>query len=845
MLFDSLIKKYSTKDFSGKYYLGIRWRIIPLFISILLVSIAIDAIFSFTQQDESISTQQKMQNENYLNVFRDYIDHEASSVYGIGQRLDLMSQNADYTYSLSPLESFNNVIDERWLDIQMSLEIDGLLVIDNAMNLLSKHGQMTNIKELKWAIKSLDEGQPITNILCIEHCKLVVAIPHFWEDTEVIIITVTNLAGILRDVSNIFSNEVVLLNNIEQDQSPPNNTLIDNEPHLWGRKIIAKSAIQDSFSFIDELQSDISLDQLTAGKLVKTREDQKNKYYWLQSIQLTSKTNQLQGTVINIIDISSQYNLTRKYLTQQIIINLSFLVLLTWVSWFSLGKQLKRLTNLAQNLPLLAQKDYLNFRSKIKKKNLFFNDEIEVLQNTSKELSFQLESLQGRIETQNKELQEQALTDPLTKLGNRTLFLNEITREINRIDSSESYMGILFLDLDRFKNLNDSLGHNIGDLFLIEVAQRLKSTLRINDCVARIGGDEFTVLLSNLSSKEDLINIIEKIYQSFEDKVILGSHVWSIKSSIGAVCSKNTSLSGNELLKMADIAMYEAKKSGRGTYKIYNQKMQVELESFVMLENELQQALEFDQFKLFFQPIYNQGKDKIVKLEALIRWDHPEKGILPAAAFIETLERSEIMPKVGLWVISSAIKMASTMKQMGRSDTRIAINLASVQLKDENLFDFFTTCLNKYNVSPMAIEIEVTESILMENLTYISHQIQMLRNIGMTVSLDDFGTGYSSLSYLKNLPIDVVKIDRSFIIEIEKNQTDAEIVQSIVNLCKSLNKKIVVEGVENDLQFELLKSLNIDYFQGYLLAKPMSEKNLLALINKPKTEINVYEMATA
>jgi len=423
----------------------------------------------------------------------------------------------------------------------------------------------------------------------------------------------------------------------------------------------------------------------------------------------------------------------------------------------------------------------------------------------------------------NRRVLELAQTDQLTGLPNRGFFLEQL-QEITTGADDAGY-AILLLDLDRFKNVNDSLGHAAGDALLRLVALRLRSTLHETDVLARLGGDEFAVLLTGGADQRvlslDLARRISKLIA--EPFQLLGNRV-EIGTSIGIALAPEHGRNQEHLLKKADLALYRSKSAGRNCYTVYDEAMSAELEARNTLESDLRAAIALCQFEVHYQPFYDVESGRRRGVEALVRWRHPSKGLIPPDQFIPLAESTGLIVPLGEWVIARACNDAIAWPD----DVKVAVNLSPVQFKQAELFDVIQDSLRQSGLKPERLEIEITESVLLERAVENHSFIDKLKGIGISLALDDFGTGYSSLRSLTAFPFDKIKIDKSFIANLSKQQDSSAIISSVVTLARGLDKSITAEGVETTEQLDHLRALGVNFAQGYLLGRPMPASRLEA-----------------
>jgi diguanylate cyclase (GGDEF)-like protein/PAS domain S-box-containing protein len=418
------------------------------------------------------------------------------------------------------------------------------------------------------------------------------------------------------------------------------------------------------------------------------------------------------------------------------------------------------------------------------------------------------------------------LYDQLTGLSNRTLFRDQLERALKRSKRQPDYLfAVIFLDCDRFKVVNDSLGHLLGDQLLIETAQRLQSCIRPGDVVARLGGDEFAVLLENIREIEDATAVATRINQELSRPFNLTGHTAYISASIGIAWNSGDCQQPDDLLRNADTAMYRAKAQGKARYEVFDAEMNIQAKARLELETELRKALENHEFELHYQPIISLATTSVIGFEALLRWKHPQRGMISPATFIPVAEETGLIVPIGAWVLQEACtQMAIWQKRyLSGGAWTMSVNLSRKQFSQPDLVQRITQTLQQTGVSANNLKLEVTETALMDQPEEIATEILLkLKNLGIQLSVDDFGTGYSSLSCLNAFPIDMLKIDRSFIHQMDSNQKYSEVVRTINTLAHTLGLKVIAEGVETEQQVLKLRMMKCNYAQGYYFAKPQS-----------------------
>jgi diguanylate cyclase (GGDEF)-like protein/PAS domain S-box-containing protein len=433
------------------------------------------------------------------------------------------------------------------------------------------------------------------------------------------------------------------------------------------------------------------------------------------------------------------------------------------------------------------------------------------------------------------EIRHLAFYDPLTRLPNRRLLLNRLQQALASSTRNGRKGALLFIDLDHFKNLNDTLGHDIGDLLLQQVAQRLESCVREGDTVARLGGDEFVVMLEDLSEQvleaaAHAESVGEKILTTLNQPYQLATQEHHSTPSIGATLFSNHERGIEELMKQADIAMYQAKKAGRNALRFFDPQMQDAINTRATLERELRKALESRQFHLYYQ-IQVDSSHRPLGAEALIRWIHPERGVVSPAQFIPVAEETKLILPIGQWVLETACTQLKAWQQEALTrDLVLAVNVSAQQFLQADFAAQVQAAVQHHAINPGLLKLELTESLLLENIEDTIAVMNVLNEIGVRLSLDDFGTGYSSLQYLKRLPLDQLKIDQSFVRDIATDSNDKAIVRTIIAMAHSLNLDVIAEGVETEEQQQLLLNKGCTHYQGYLFSKPVPIEQFEALL---------------
>jgi len=428
-------------------------------------------------------------------------------------------------------------------------------------------------------------------------------------------------------------------------------------------------------------------------------------------------------------------------------------------------------------------------------------------------------------------LEFQATHDPLTKLPNRVLMSKRILDCMEQAAKMKNYCALLFFDLDRFKLINDSLSHEVGDKILFALVKRLSGLLRKGDTLARLGGDEFVIIIPDLQRSEDAVSLAQKIITSFDVPFYIRGREISMSTSMGISIYPTDGKTINTLLKNADLAMYKAKGQGGNQFQFYTSRLNLQVNKRLQQETDLRHAITNKEFFLLYQPQFDYAKKQMIGAEALIRWQHPVKGLILPFDFIPIAEESGLIIMIGEWVLREVCRQIAEWQKAGLPPIYVAVNVTTNQLKQQNFVTKVQSILNEYKVDPRYLEVEITENVIISNME-IQRMIQQLKKIGVKIVLDDFGTGNSSLNYLKKIQIDRLKIDQSFIQNIAKSRSDEVIIEAIIAMAGSLNFKVLAEGVETQKQLNFLRSKNCTEVQGFLYSKPVSPLSIAKLLKK-------------
>ncbi|KAB2951033.1 EAL domain-containing protein [Heliorestis acidaminivorans] len=514
----------------------------------------------------------------------------------------------------------------------------------------------------------------------------------------------------------------------------------------------------------------------------------------------------------------------------------ALIVIVSLISAFLLGLVLNRIvTRPLQKVLEAVEKVERGQLADVKPLPVRSADEIGKLSKGFNEMTIALQNNLRKLNEYSQAMLHQAYHDALTELPNRRRFQERLEELLEECKRNNERMAVLFIDLDQFKEINDSLGHSAGDKLLKAVSKRLASKLQSIDLFARIGGDEFTVIIAGTESESDAGIIALLIQEELNKPFQVHEHIFNISSSIGISMYPNDGEDIESLLRAADTAMYQAKRSGRNRFQFYSATMHEETRERRYIEKELQQAIEQEGLSLAYQPKSDMECRRIVGIEALVRWNHPELGWISPAKFIPIAEESGLIYPLGQWMLRSACAQNKAWQDAGFEPIRMAVNLSPYEFRQENIVEKVQQILQDTELDPQWLEIEITESSLLDHTENTMKTLEQLKSFGIHIAMDDFGTGYSSLAYLNHFPIDTLKIDKTFIDQIASNVKDAKLVDAIIGIANTMDLIVVAEGVETYEQLKLLEFFGCHQIQGYLFSRPVPADAFEELLNKYKT----------
>ncbi|WDD98259.1 putative bifunctional diguanylate cyclase/phosphodiesterase [Thalassomonas actiniarum] len=701
--------------------------------------------------------------------------------------------------------------------LQMQLNVENVwLVKESGQELYGTGVLPSDIKDKISATLKLQH--PHNDVLCDQLCLQLITIPVFNKQGELAVIAITaSLVDMLFAIGQSLENEVAIVSYPRQ-----------GKPQVQQASIISSSN-RELINILLYGEQGRQLVSQVSNTGLQAEVEQLS--YLVNFLSLSE--NQQRVFFLVLIHDMTPFTLKHDEDRRQFLWSVSIIFFtLAMLVFYITGPFSQRLLALSDALPLLARKHFAEFRQVEFRRMRLFSDELDVLSDAALELSFELEQLDQNIEQKARELENIAMYDLLTGLPSRNMLNHKLNKAVAMIEKHHGGLAVLFLDLDNFKKVNVSYGHDEGDRLLIEAANRIRLALRKDDLACRFGGDEFVIVLGELKNEQQAVEIAEQVLKQFKQPIRLDASIFYISSSIGIAYTEDPKAKAEQLISFADIAMYEAKKDGGGQYHVHHSEMYQRIARHVFLEGEVRQALEKKQFSLSLQPQLETKSRKLYGFEVLLRWHHPKRGLIPPDDFIPILENSAYMLELSYWVLRRSFELLLEIQKLGLTQVRMAVNLSAGQFVDPKLPDYLQALLAEFSVSARHFELELTEQTLVKDINVAIEVMSALRELGFSFAIDDFGTGYSSLAYLKKMPVDVIKIDKSFVFGMLENNADYQIIISTIAMVKNLGLQVVAEGVETGAQLQALTQHDCDYIQGYYFSRPVPEVELADFIHE-------------
>jgi diguanylate cyclase (GGDEF)-like protein len=792
-------------------FLSLPWKILALILGALLFMTVILTSFALVKMEQDFRLQQEKQRQlrqqqfEHLNLL---LESQLRSWLESFTDLVQIREQPDFV-------QFAGELARHFETIALHLNVEQLWLFDQKGAVLYTSGSHIPVRVRQAVNQVLLELQPYSEITCTDHCSKLVLVPVQNQAGDIAVVALsTTLLDVLSSLKQGVGSDVAIVR-IDGDLQRPAKEL----------RLLSLSNASRMSSVFSALPAEATVSQAIESGLPIEIDDQ---HYLISFLPLLSNG---QSYYLALIDDTNKFaNTKAAYKLQMVGFAIFCFGLLAIVIYFSTLRLSRRLLTMAEHLPLLAQKKFVEFRERSQTKPLFFRDELDVLGSAANQLSTELEQLHQKIEQNTRELENIAMYDLLTGLPNRNMLQYQLKKSLAALERNHGQVAVLFLDLDDFKKINDSLGHAYGDKLLVEAARRLRACLRQTDMACRFGGDEFVVVLTDTTAGNYPKEVAQKILNIFKAPIELSGRQFYISTSIGLTTTITADSTTDELIRQADMAMYDAKEQGGADVHSYDLQMFQRLSKRLQLESEIEEAILRKQFNLVLQPQVDLASGKLCGFEALLRWQHPQRGIVSPDDFIDMLENSSQMVELGYWVFRRSFELAKLIMLQGFPNIRIAINLSASQFLDPNLGCVLRELLAEFQLNARHFELELTERTLVKDFDVTLQCMNELKEMGFIFAIDDFGTGYSSLSYLKQMPVDIIKIDKSFVFGMLENHADFQIITSTIAMVHALDLTVVAEGVENRAQYQVLKEQHCDIAQGYFFAKPMTEEQLISFL---------------
>lgn len=792
-------------------FLSLPWKILALILGALLFMTVILTSFALVKMEQDFRLQQEKQRQlrqqqfEHLNLL---LESQLRSWLESFTDLVQIREQPDFV-------QFAGELARHFETIALHLNVEQLWLFDQKGAVLYTSGSHIPVRVRQAVNQVLLELQPYSEITCTDHCSKLVLVPVQNQAGDIAVVALsTTLLDVLSSLKQGVGSDVAIVR-IDGDLQRPAKEL----------RLLSLSNASRMSSVFSALPAEATVSQAIESGLPIEIDDQ---HYLISFLPLLSNG---QSYYLALIDDTNKFaNTKAAYKLQMVGFAIFCFGLLAIVIYFSTLRLSRRLLTMAEHLPLLAQKKFVEFRERSQTKPLFFRDELDVLGSAANQLSTELEQLHQKIEQNTRELENIAMYDLLTGLPNRNMLQYQLKKSLAALERNHGQVAVLFLDLDDFKKINDSLGHAYGDKLLVEAARRLRACLRQTDMACRFGGDEFVVVLTDTTAGNYPKEVAQKILNIFKAPIELSGRQFYMSTSIGLTTTITADSTTDELIRQADMAMYDAKEQGGADVHSYDLQMFQRLSKRLQLESEIEEAILRKQFNLVLQPQVDLATGKLCGFEALLRWQHPQRGIVSPDDFIDMLENSSQMVELGYWVFRRSFELAKLIMLQGFPNIRIAINLSASQFLDPNLGCVLRELLAEFQLNARHFELELTERTLVKDFDVTLQCMNELKEMGFIFAIDDFGTGYSSLSYLKQMPVDIIKIDKSFVFGMLENHADFQIITSTIAMVHALDLTVVAEGVENRAQYQVLKEQHCDIAQGYFFAKPMTEEQLISFL---------------
>ncbi len=815
------------KSFFGSQRLSLLWKVLLVLFLFQAIVLSVYAYISkqeinkrFLQEKVQLKTTSKTYFQKAVN----------NHIYDIQDKIYAIN-HSDVTSVDALIEHF----DTQWPNLSVEWGLSGVAIYDLEQKQLYQQGNI-NLLPVKLEFEQVNSTrEPMSYLVCLELCEVNILIPLSFYGEAVFLQINTNLFNPISKFQDVLQLKTAIVTTNRVFETEAKTAVIPlAAAENWldnSLTMLRKDANPAYYELLNVASKQSDFQTLVAQG---SRIIYQNKSYFIIGFRIPLE--ELSTSYLIIFnDISEANKLDEEFHRSFILFSLVTLIIMFFIILAVLWRPIARLKELRDYLPSLATDSQIKVFPAATNSRLFV-DEIDNLEKTSTDLANRLNELNNVVDKREAELKEMAMFDNLTGLANRTNFISSLKHKVANI-KDDQFVTLFFIDLDRFKHINDTLGHHVGDEILKIVSKRIHNTVRDTDVVARLGGDEFTVLLCNLHTRKEVIKIVQLLLKNFEHPANVFDMTVNIQLSIGITMITDPTDAVTEVMKKADIAMYSAKNDKDKRFSFFESHMENTIVNQFNLINDFSYALSNDEFELYFQPFHSLEHDSLIGFECLIRWQHAEQGLIMPDVFLPIIKKTKYMRELEHWILEEGIKSCKQLNKLSSVPIKCAINFSADIFMSKNIVQKLKHLLARFDLAPELISIEIVEDTLVQDIDAAITRCDQFRSLGVSISIDDFGVGYSSLNYLRRIPADNIKIDRSFISEIDQAETDennsnVKVLSSLIDLILSLNKTIIAEGIETREQHNWLAKQGCSVGQGYFYDRPLVFNKALSLVSK-------------
>lgn len=803
-------------------FVSLPFKIMSLIMAFLLIASVSMTLLWISKTDKDYLSQQQLlreQDQKQFQLIKEMLRARIESWFE--SFVHFQDDNAN------TLNAIASLINNEFEYLKINWQINNVWLLDKQGKVLFSTIDTTPAFIKTDTNRVLHAQMPLSYVRCVSECQQFITMPILINNAQVYALTISSsLLEAMAALNQTTLADLAIVSAHQASQGRARDLSI-NPPISLANKAFFQNLLQ-------KIPSPIFVQSLVDSGYRITVD---NSDFLLNLIPINSNIDDsLYLLTVHNINEASQAH--RAYRGQIILISILVVVLCASAILILSLQFRQRLLVVTKMLPLLAEKKYVEFHQQKILNNHYFSDEIELLQNTAILLGYQLENLDHTIAQNTRELENMALYDQLTGLPNRNMLNQRLSELIPCIDKQQTRLIVMFLDFDKFRKINDSYGHDMGDEFLMQAARNIQKCLLQSELLFRLSGDEFVIVFNDPIADPQAKMLAENLIQQFHLPIKVGTRQFYSTCSIGIAHTNDPNKNIHELIRQSDMAMYYSKDSGGNRVYEFNDDMYNDTLKRVEIEHEVRAALKGEEFSFALQPQVDIKTMKLIGFEALIRWNHPQKGRISPDEFIPIIENSESMINLGYWGLQQAFNILKELDQIGMHNLKVAVNLSASQFLDPLLIPFLKEQLVIHSRNASQLELELTEQTVVADIQQTLETMHTLKLLGFSFSIDDFGTGYSSLSYLRQMPVEVIKIDRSFISTMQDNNAEMKIVASTIEMINKLGMQVIAEGIETEQQLHSLKAMHCDIGQGYFISKPIDETELYAILpNKVKNGI--------